>query len=102
MAANGWVRFGTRYPPEAIAISDCYRAQNLWEEFWKGGRLKVMRIKSGRCFGIAALATVLMLSASPAAQESEILQKSERSPRFSFKTEQGKWIAPTSFGGKLL
>jgi cytochrome c biogenesis protein CcmG, thiol:disulfide interchange protein DsbE len=88
------------------AGSDCYQRLLSRAEFvgriWKGGRLKVMRIKSSRCFGIAALATVLMLSASAAAQESEILQKSERSPRFSFKTEQGKWITPTSFGGKLL
>lgn len=72
------------------------------EELRLTGRLKVMRIESVRCFVTAALATPLMLTASAAAQESEILQKSERAPRFAFKTEQGKQVTPTSFGGKLL
>ena len=43
-----------------------------------------------------------MLSAAPAAQNGEILQTSHQSPRFSLRTEQGKLITPTSFGGRLL
>jgi peroxiredoxin len=72
------------------------------EELGRTGRLKAMRIESARSFVTAALATALMLTASAAAQESEILQKSERTPRFAFKTEHGKRVTPTSFGGKLL
>lgn len=72
------------------------------EEFGRTSRLKVMRIESARSFVTAAFATALMLTASAAAQESEILQKSQRTPRFAFKTEQGKRVTATSFGGKLL
>lgn len=43
-----------------------------------------------------------MLTTSATGQDTEIQRKSESSPRFSFKTEQGKRITPTSFGGKLL
>jgi peroxiredoxin len=43
-----------------------------------------------------------MLTASAAAEESGILQKSEQAPLFAFKTERGKLVTPTSFGGKLL
>lgn len=72
------------------------------EEFGWTGRQKVMEIESARSFVTAALATTLMLTVSAAAQESEILRRSERTPRFGFKTEQGKQVTPTSFGGKLL
>jgi cytochrome c biogenesis protein CcmG, thiol:disulfide interchange protein DsbE len=61
-----------------------------------------MRIESSRFLVTAALATALTLSAAPAAQEGEILQMSQQTPRFSFRTEQEKLVTPTSFGGKLL
>ena len=75
---------------------------NYLEELRRTSRLKVMRIESARSLVTVALATALMLSVAPAAQNGEILQTNQQSPRFSLKTEQGKLISPTSFGGRLL
>ena len=61
-----------------------------------------MRIESARSLVTVALAMALMLTTAPAAQNLEILKASQQSPRFSLKTEQGKLITPTSFGGRLL
>lgn len=78
------------------------RHQNYKEELKRTSRLKVMRIESARSLVPAVLATALMLSVAPAALEGEILQMSRQTPDFSFKTEQGKRVTSTSFGGKLL
>jgi thiol-disulfide isomerase/thioredoxin len=61
-----------------------------------------MRIEFARLVATAAFAAALMLTAAPAAQEGEILQVSQQTPPFSFITEQGQRISPTSFGGELL
>lgn len=93
-----------RKPRLTVAIADSLAptVEILDGRIRVDGRQKVMEIESARSFVTAGLATTLMLTVSAAAQESEILRRSERTPRFGFKTEQGKQVTPTSFGGKLL